>query len=35
MKELFAEDLAIYTGIANLLNEVYGYTILPLGPVRK
>jgi succinate-acetate transporter protein len=27
--------LAIYAGIANLLNEVYGYTILPLGPVRK
>ena len=27
--------LAIYTGIANLLNEVYGYTVLPLGPVRK
>ena len=27
--------LAIYTGIANLLNEVYGYTILPLGQVRK
>jgi len=26
---------AIYTGIANLLNEVYGYTILPLGPVNK
>jgi len=26
---------AIYTGIANLLNEVYGYTVLPLGPVRK
>jgi uncharacterized protein len=26
---------AIYTGIANLLNEVYGYTILPLGHVRK
>jgi len=26
---------AIYTGIANLLNEVYGYTILPLGPMRK
>jgi succinate-acetate transporter protein len=26
---------AIYTGIANLLNEVYGYTILPLGPVHK
>ncbi len=28
-------SLAIYTGIANLLNEVYGYIILPLGPVRK
>jgi len=27
--------LAIYTGIANLLNEVYGDVILPLGPVRK
>ena len=27
--------LAIYTGIANLLNEVYGYAILPLGPVAK
>lgn len=26
---------AIYTGIANLLNEVFGYTILPLGIVRK
>jgi uncharacterized protein len=26
---------AIYAGIANLLNEVYGYTVLPLGPVRK
>jgi uncharacterized protein len=26
---------AIYTGIANLLNEVYGYIILPLGVVRK
>ena len=26
--------LAIYTGIANLLNEVYGYTVLPLGPVK-
>ena len=26
---------AIYTGIANLLNEVYGYAVLPLGPVRK
>jgi len=27
--------LAIYTGIANLLNEVYGYIVLPLGPVNK
>jgi succinate-acetate transporter protein len=26
---------AIYTGIANLLNEVYGHVVLPLGPVRK
>jgi hypothetical protein len=26
---------AIYTGIANLLNEVYGSTILPLGMVQK
>jgi len=24
---------AIYTGIANLLNEVYGKTVLPIGPV--
>lgn len=28
-------SLAIYTGIANLLNEMYGYIVLPLGPVRK
>lgn len=26
---------AIYTGIATLLNEVYGETLLPLGPVTK
>lgn len=25
---------AIYTGIANLLNEIYGRVVLPLGPVR-
>src|ERR1700712_970212 len=25
---------AIYTGIANLLNEVYGRTVLPIGPVN-
>ena len=27
--------LAIYTGIANLLNEIYGYVLLPIGPVKK
>lgn len=26
---------AVYTGIATLLNEVYGRTILPIGPVKK
>lgn len=26
---------AVYTGIATLLNEVYGRTILPIGPVNK
>jgi len=26
---------AIYTGIATLLNEVYGKTILPIGPMKK
>jgi uncharacterized protein len=26
---------AIYTGIAQVLNELYGKTILPLGPVKK
>lgn len=26
---------AIYTGIANLLNEVYGKTVLPVGPVAR
>lgn len=25
---------AIYTGIANVLNEVYGRTVLPIGPVK-
>ena len=25
---------AIYTGIANVLNEVYGKTVLPIGPVN-
>lgn len=26
---------AIYTGIATLLNEVYGRTVLPIGPVKQ
>ena len=26
---------AIYTGMANLLNEVYGKVVLPVGPVSK
>jgi len=26
---------AVYTGLAQVLNEVYGRTILPLGPVKK
>ena len=26
---------AIYTGLAQVLNEVYGRTLLPLGPVAR
>ena len=26
---------AVYTAIANLLNEVYGKVLLPVGPVKK
>ncbi|MHB1155323.1 MAG: acetate uptake transporter [Phycisphaerales bacterium] len=26
---------AIYTGIAQVLNEVYGKTVMPLGPMKK
>jgi uncharacterized protein len=26
---------AIYTGLAQVLNELYGRTVLPLGPVKK
>jgi uncharacterized protein len=26
---------AIYAGLAQILNELYGKTILPLGPVKK
>jgi hypothetical protein len=25
----------MYTGLAQVLNEVYGKTVLPLGPVTK
>ncbi|HMG10227.1 MAG TPA: acetate uptake transporter, partial [Mucilaginibacter sp.] len=25
---------AVYTGIANVLNEVYGRVVLPIGPVN-
>jgi uncharacterized protein len=26
---------AMYTGLAQVLNEVYGRTLCPLGPVQK
>jgi hypothetical protein len=26
---------AIYTGLAQVLNELYGKTLLPLGPMKK
>jgi uncharacterized protein len=32
---IFCGAAAIYTGAAQVLNEVYGKTILPLGPVEK
>ena len=32
---IFCGAAAIYTGAAQVLNEVYGKTILPLGPVTK
>jgi uncharacterized protein len=32
---LFCGASAIYAGLAQVLNEVYGRTILPLGPVAK
>ena len=31
---IFCGASAIYTGIANLLNEVYGRTVMPIGPVK-
>jgi len=35
MEGIICGGSAIYTGIANLLNEVYGKTILPLGVVHR
>lgn len=32
---IFCGFSAIYTGLAQVLNEVYGKTIAPLGPVKK
>ena len=32
---IFCGFSAVYTGIAQVLNEVYGKTVLPLGSVRK
>lgn len=32
---IFCGFSAIYTGLAQVLNELYGCTVLPLGPVKK
>jgi succinate-acetate transporter protein len=32
---IFCGFSAIYTGLAQVLNEVYGKVVLPLGPVGK
>jgi uncharacterized protein len=32
---LLCGGLAVYTGLAQILNELYGRTIWPLGPVKK
>ncbi len=32
---IFCGASAIYTGMAQVLNEVYGKTLLPLGPMKK
>jgi uncharacterized protein len=32
---IFCGFSAIYTALAQILNEVYGKTLLPLGPVKK
>ena len=32
---IFCGFSAIYTGLAQVLNELYGKVVLPLGPVKK
>jgi succinate-acetate transporter protein len=32
---IFCGFCAIYAGLAQVLNELYGKTVLPLGPVTK
>jgi len=32
---IFCGFSAIYAGLAQVLNECYGRTVLPLGPVKK
>ncbi len=32
---IFCGFSAIYAGLAQVLNEVFGKTVLPLGPVKK
>ena len=32
---IFCGFAAIYTGLAQVLNELFGKTVLPLGPVNK
>jgi uncharacterized protein len=32
---IFCGASAIYTGLAQVLNEVYGKVVLPIGPVKK
>ena len=32
---IFCGASAMYTGLAQVINEVYGVTVLPLGPVKK
>jgi uncharacterized protein len=34
MEGILCGALAIYTGIAQVLNEIYGKSVLPLGPIK-